>query len=143
MKKLEIFVLILFFLSCSKRIQTLSEIYPTFWKSTLSSKIEIKDEWAYPSNKKYSFDKNKDEWIFCFVELRGLDSEHSLSWRWFNSKGELYRESPEIKIEVGEKRKNVIAWDKTRLEEEIEIGKWTVVIFLDGKSVEKKNFEIK
>ncbi len=143
MKKIGTFLLILLFLSCSKKIQNLSEVLPIYWKSTLSSEIEIKDEWAYPSNKKNTFVKNNDKWVFCLVELRNLDSEHSLSWKWFNSKGELHRESPEIKIEVREERKNVIAWDKIKLDEEKEIGKWSVVIFLDGKSVDIKIFEIR
>ncbi len=143
MKKIGLFFLILSFLSCTKKNQNISEALPIYWKSTLSSEIEIKDEWAYPSNKKNIFLKNTDEWVFYFVELRNLDSEHSLSWKWFNSKNKLYRESPEIKIEVGEKRKNIIAWDKIKLNEETEIGKWNVVIFMDGKSVDKKSFEIR
>lgn len=143
MKKIGIFLLILSFLSCSKKIQNLSEVFPIYWKSTLSSEIEIKNEWAYPSNKKNIFVKNDDKWVFCFVELRNLDSEHSLSWKWFNSKGKLHRESPQIKIEATEKRKNIIAWDKIKLYEEIEIGKWSIVIFLDGKSVDTKSFEIR
>lgn len=143
MEKIKFFILILFLLSCSKKIQNISEVFPIYWKSTLSSDIEIKDEWAYPLNKKNLFERSKDEWVFCCVELRSLDSEHSLSWKWFNSKDELYRESPEIKIEAGEKRKNIIAWDKIKLEREIDIGRWSVIIFLDGKSVDKKHFEIK
>jgi hypothetical protein len=143
MKKIGTFLLIMSFLSCSKKFQNFSEVLPIYWKSTLSAEIEIKDEWAYPSNKKNTFVKNNDKWVFCFVELRNLNSEHSLSWKWFNSKGELHRESPEIKIGVMEERKNVIAWDKIKLDEEKEIGKWSVVIFLDGKSVDSKIFEIR
>ncbi len=109
----------------------------------MSSQIEIKDEWAYPSNRKKLFDNNTDEWVFCFVELRSLASEHSLSWKWYDSKGYLYKESPEIKIEAGENKKNVIAWDKIKLDEEIESGEWTVVILLDRRPVDKKNFEIR
>lgn len=143
MKKIRIFVLILFLFSCSKKIQNISEVFPIYWKSTLSSDIEIKNEWAYPLNKKNLFEKSKDESVFCFVELRSLDSEHSLSWKWFNSKDELYRESPEVKIEASEKRKNIIAWDKIWLNEEMERGRWCVVIFLDYKPIDRKVFEIK
>lgn len=143
MKKIGILLLILSSLSCSKKIQNLSDALPIYWKSTLSSEIELKNEWAYPANQKNIFVKNTDKWVFCLVELRNLDSEHSLSWKWFGSEGKLHRESPEIKIEVSEKRKNIIAWDKIKLEEEIEIGRWSVVVFLDGKSVDTKSFEIR
>lgn len=143
MKKYQILLILLFFFSCSRKIQNLYEIYPIYWKSVLSSEIEIKDEWAFPSSKKDLFQLNKDKWIYCLVELRNLNSAHYLSWAWFNSKGEIYRRSPEIKIEGGENKKNVIAWDKISLNKELERGKWCVVIFLDGKSVDIREFEIK
>lgn len=143
MKKTQIIFLLLFLFSCSKKIHILDEIQPIYWKSILSSGIEIKNEWAYPSDRKNSFQINKDEWVYCLVELKNLNSVHSLSWAWFNSKGELYRKSPEIKIEAGENKKNIVAWDKISLSEELEKGRWWVVIFFDGKSVDKKEFEIK
>jgi len=142
MKRFLIFIFFTLTLSCYKKAVNFYEIFPTYWKSILCSQVEIKDEWAYPLNIKNLFEKDKDEWVFCFVELRNVYSRHSLLWKWFKN-GELYKKSQEVIISAQESRKNVVAWDKIHLDNTVEKGKWTVVILMDGKSVDRKDFEIK
>ncbi len=143
MKKFNIFVLFLFLFSCAKSIRNHRELVPTFWKTTLGSSFERKEGWVYPVNEKKIFERQKDKYVYCFIELKGVNSSHSIYWKWFSSKGSLWKESEEVKIESENETKSVIAWDKLELKNEIEEGKWVVVVLLDGKAIDRKEFEIK
>ncbi|MGQ9617889.1 MAG: hypothetical protein ACUVUG_02885 [Candidatus Aminicenantia bacterium] len=138
---MEIVLFFLILISCLKSIQNSPERIPFFWKSYISSGVEIKEEWAFPKNQKIQFSKD-DGSIFCTVELRNLSSEHFLQWKWLGADGKLYRESTNIKIGSVEDKKSVIAWDKIEIKDDTQRGRWIVVIFLDGKAIDKKEFEI-
>jgi hypothetical protein len=151
MKKISLFLLtllaLLVFLNAC--LQFKSDKIPSFpspalEKSVMCERVDVKDDWAHPTDEKVIFVKGEDKRIHSFLSFRNVKDEHVLEWKWYDPQNRVYRSSKRIKIgKKGHYFEKYIAWDVIFLFEEKETGKWKTAIFLDGRLLDTVEFEIR
>lgn len=115
-----------------------------FDRIVFSAGLDQKDGWAEPVGEKTRFEKGTDPNVYAFLIFGELRGAHTLSWKWYDSSRKLYRTTDPIDIgEAGKVFERYIAWDVIFVSDEKPNGLWTVAVFMDGRLIGSKEYEIK
>jgi hypothetical protein len=102
------------------------------------------EESPEPAGNKAVFARGEESRACAFLRFENIRGEHYLVWKWYGPKGRLYRASDEVRIgEADNYFEKFMAWDNIFLSEDKEPGQWKVAVFLDGKFLESRSFEVK
>lgn len=116
---------------------------PRIERIQLCKKIEDRGDLLNPLEIQSEF-TSKDELVFCFIQLKDIPKKITLRWKWYSPKKVLVRDTGDVIVNEDEKYlEDVSAYDKFELfhKDNIE-GQWTVVVFVNGKLIEKVVFQV-
>lgn len=82
--------------------------------------------------------------IHCFIRLKNVSKTIRLKWKWYVPEGRLYRETKEVTVNRDSiYLEAVTAYDQIEPKpEELDEGRWTVVVMLNGKLIGRRTFQL-
>lgn len=127
---------------------TTSSLRVEFDRAVMAKDVDVKREGktSRPVDTTDTF-TTEDATAVMWVKLRDIEGPHTLRWEWYDPQGRLYYTTDDYRINRdGRLRRFHIAWHRIAIKgdkAETLPGIWTVKVFLDGKVVATRSFEIK
>lgn len=116
-----------------------------FNSTILTNDVRVEKDGSLPVNDTDVFSRD-DNHAIMWVRLEDISGSHSLRWDWFDPSGKLYYSSGEYNINIdGRQRRANTSWHKIGIKDEKAAmlpGKWEAKLYLDGKTIASKKFEI-
>lgn len=132
--------------SCASPQVKNTPIYSKIGEIVLSKGIDRTEIAAVPVDITTKFSSN-DINIFALVAFDSLTGSHEFKFDWYDPKGELFTSSDltPLHTKEGKMRKSVTLWHRLNVKDDRAQnykGSWQVVLHMDGKVINKKDFTI-
>lgn len=139
-------VFCLLFKNCvSFKIQPLLPIENQVEYIYLCQGIDESTDLLKPVKIQSEFD-SKNVSIFCLIRLKDISNKMQIRWKWYEPDKEMMRDSGSVIVNEDEKYLEIVtAYDKLNLDTEKREsikGQWVVVIFIDGKLIGERLFQV-
>lgn len=111
----------------------------------LCSRVDESGELLEPLGIKVEY-QLEEESVYCFIELKNISRRIRMRWRWYGPDKTEFRDSGDVLVNREEQYlETLTAYDELRIdsgEEDNVIGRWTVIVLIDGQLVSRREFSI-